>query len=131
MRRLLLPFTSDVEMDTLEALVRFAAYQNALLIPLSLVALPTTKRSRVRLELLQQSRDFLEAVRYKAERYQVPIEPVEIFTQNVTRSILNAVEELHCDGLLLATRDARCRLLDKEVACALDSLCTIGIWYRQ
>lgn len=114
MIRLLLPFTSGVEMDVLDSLVRFASHQHATLIPLSLVPLPAKKRKGVRLELLQQSKDFLEAVHYKAERHQLPTEPVELFTRDVVESILAYAEQVHCDGILLAARPTRGSLLDME-----------------
>ena len=114
MKRLLLPFTCDVEMDILEALVLLAANQRATLIPLSLIALPTIRRKGTRLELIQQSKDFLEAVRYKAARLHVPIEPREVFTRDAETSILQAIAELHCDGILLASRGKRGSLLGLE-----------------
>lgn len=114
MTRLLLPFTFGVEMEVLDSLVRLASHQHATLIPLSLIPLPAQKRKGVRLELLQQSKDFLEAVHYKAARHRLPLEPVEIFTRDITHSILTTVEQLHCDGMLLAARSARGSLLDME-----------------
>ncbi|HEU5375298.1 MAG TPA: hypothetical protein VFV38_07655 [Ktedonobacteraceae bacterium] len=64
--------------------------------------------------MLQQSKDFLEAVHYKAARHRLPLEPVEIFTRDITHSILTTVEQLHCDGMLLAAHSARGSLLDME-----------------
>lgn len=114
MIRLLLPFTSGVEMDVLDSLVRFASHQHATLIPLSLIPLPAKKRKGVRLEHLQQSKDFLEAVHYKAERHQLPTESAELFTRDVVESILAYAERLYCDGILLAARPPCGSLLDME-----------------
>lgn len=115
MMRLLLPFTFGVEMDVLETLVLFASNQHATLIPLSLISLPSTKRTGGCLELIQQSKDFLEAVRQKAARHQVPLEPVEVSTHNATHSILLSVEQLRADAILLAIRGTYGSLLDMEV----------------
>ena len=115
MTRLLLPFTFGVEMDVLDALVRIVSHQCATLIPLSLISLPVTKRKGVRLELLQQSKDFLEAIHYKAARYQVPVEAVEVFTRDIEQSILTCADQLHCGGILLVTREARGSLLKREI----------------
>ena len=114
MTRLLLPFNCGVEMDILESFVLLASNQRATLVPLSLISLPSMKRKGARLELIQQSKDFLEAVRHKAARHHVPLEPVEVSTHNVANSILLAVSQLHCDGILLAARGTRGSLLSME-----------------
>src|SRR5713101_195830 len=75
--RLLLPFTHGVEMDTIEAAVLLAASHHATLVPLSLILTPQTRGKGVRLEYIQQSKDFLEAVRHKASRHHVPLERFE------------------------------------------------------
>src|SRR5438874_1926683 len=69
--RLLLPFTHGVEMDTIEAAVLLAASHHAALVPLSLILAPQTRGKGVRLEHVQQSKDFLEAVQHKAFRHDV------------------------------------------------------------
>jgi hypothetical protein len=131
MTRLLLPFTYGVEMDVLESLVRLASDQHATLIPLSLVPSPAMKRKGVRLELLQQSQDFLEAVRHKAARCRVPVEPVEVVTSDVVQGILTCVDKLHCDGILLASRDTCGSLLDAGVIHHLLRInpCTLFVVY--
>ena len=101
MARFLLPFTSDVEMDVLESIVRFAAYQRVILIPLSLIPQPSEKCRGVRLELLHQSQDFLEAVRAIATRCSVPLEPVEVFTHDIVHSIEMSFWVLSSDRTLL------------------------------
>lgn len=111
MTRLLLPFNNDIEMDVVELLVHLSSNQRATLVPLSLISLPQTPHKGVRLERMQQSKDFLEAVRYKAERRQISLEPVEVWTRDVEQSILLSVEQFHCDGILLAVRGARGSLL--------------------
>jgi hypothetical protein len=131
MTRLLLPFTSGVEMDVLDSLIRLASYQCATLIPLSLIPLPATKHKGVRLELIQQSKDFVEAVRYKAMRYQIPVEPAEIFTRDIAQSILTSVDQLHCNGILLASRETRGSLLNMDVIQQLlhANPCTLFVVY--
>ncbi len=60
--RFLLPFTYGVEMDTIEAAVLLAASHHATHVPFSLILTPQTRGKGVRLEHIQQSKDFLEAV---------------------------------------------------------------------
>jgi hypothetical protein len=112
--RLLLPFTHGVEMDTIEAAVLLAASHQATLISLSLVSVPQVKGKGARLEHIQQSKDFLEAVRYIAVRHHVPLERFEVFTGDTLQSVLVLVDQLGCDGILLALRGRDGSLLSAE-----------------
>src|SRR6266566_2500667 len=86
--RWLLPFTHGVDMRAIDYLVSLAGNNGATLIPVSLVSVPNEGRSRgARLEHIQQSKDFLEAVKYKAARYGVPVERFEVFTADIVQSI--------------------------------------------
>src|SRR5689334_10446120 len=97
--RWLLPFTHGVDMHAIDYVVRLAESAGTMLVPVSLVSSPPNKGAR--LEHIQQSKDFLEAVRFKAERLQVPVERYEVFTADVLRSITILVHEMHCDGIVL------------------------------
>jgi hypothetical protein len=100
--RWLLPFTHGVDMRAIDYLVSLAENNGATLIPVSLVSVPNESRSRgARLEHIQQSKDFLEAVKYKAARLHVPIERYEVFTSDVLQSITMLVHDLHCDGIVM------------------------------
>ena len=100
--RWLLPFTHGVDMRALGYLVSLAENNRATLIPVSLVSIPEGSRSGgARLEHIQQSKDFLEAVKYKAARLQVSVERYEVFTSDVMQSITTLVHELHCDGIVM------------------------------
>ena len=100
--RWLLPFTNGVDMQAIDYLVSLAENNGATLIPVSLVSVPDDSRSRgARLEHIQQSKDFLEAVKYKSARLQVPVERYEVFTSDVIQSITTLVHDLHCDGIVM------------------------------
>src|SRR6266550_2895126 len=100
--RWLLPFTYGVDMRAIDYLVSLAKNNGAMLIPVSLVSVPYNSRSRgARLEHIQQSKDFLEAVKYKAARFQVPVERYEVFTSDAIQSITMLVHDLHCDGIVM------------------------------
>jgi universal stress protein family protein len=100
--RWLLPFTHGVDMRAIDYLVSLAKNNGATLIPVTLVSVPNHSRSGgARLEHIQQSKDFLEAVKYKAARLQVPIERYEVFTSDVIQSITKLVQDLHCDGIVM------------------------------
>src|SRR5260370_774174 len=68
--RWLLPFTHGVDTAAIEYAVRLAESAGATLVPVSLISAPP---KGARLEHIQQSKDFLEAVQHKAERFQVPV----------------------------------------------------------
>lgn len=100
--RWLLPFTHGLDMRAINYLVSLAENNGATLIPVSLISVPNHSRSGgARLEHIQQSKDFLEAVKYKSARLQVPIERYEVFTSDVFQSITTLVHDLHCDGIVM------------------------------
>ena len=75
-------------MYAIEQAILLAKSLEATLIPLSVIHVPQEGRSRgARLEHIQQSKDFLEAVKYKAARYGVPVERYEVFTADIVQSI--------------------------------------------
>jgi universal stress protein family protein len=106
--RWLLPFTHGVDMRAIDYLVSLAENNGATLISVSLVSVPNESRSGgARLEHIQQSKDFLEAVQYKAARLQVPLERYEVFTGDVIQSITMLVQDLHCDGIVMVAVERR------------------------
>ena len=113
--RLLLPFTHGVEMDALEAAVLLAASHHATLVPLSLVPAPLANGKGIRLEHIQQSKDFLEATQHKALRYHVPLERLEAFTGDAMQGIAVLVQQMTCDGMILALRGRKGSLLSAEM----------------
>jgi hypothetical protein len=113
--RWLLPFTHGVDMRAIDYVVSLAENNGATLLPVSLVSVPDDSRSRgARLEHIQQSKDFLEAVKYKAARHQVPVERYEVFTSDVTQSITMLVHDLHCDGIVMVAIEHQEILLRKH-----------------
>jgi len=109
--RWLLPFTFGVDMRSIEYAVRLAESAGATLVPVSLISAPP---KGARLEHIQQSKDFLEAVQHKAERFQVPVERYEVFTTDVQQSITTLVHDTRCDGIVLVTSGGHTRLLQDE-----------------
>jgi hypothetical protein len=103
-RRWLLPFTYGVDMQAIDSVVGLAESGGTTLVALSLVSVPEAYRSRgARLEDIQQSKDFLEAVRWRAARDQVPVEYHEVFTGDVLGSIATLVHDLSCDSIVLVS----------------------------
>ncbi|HEX4207390.1 MAG TPA: hypothetical protein VHZ51_24960 [Ktedonobacteraceae bacterium] len=111
--RWLLPFTFGVNMAALDSVVRLAASAGATLVPVSLICAP---HKGARLEHIQQSKDFLEAVQNKAALYHVPVECYEVFTVDVFQSLRMLVHDMHCGGIVLVTGGVHPHLLrDEEV----------------
>jgi hypothetical protein len=111
--RWLLPFTHGVDMLAIDQVLRLAKGSEATLVAASLVAVPDKSRSRgARLEHIQQSKDFLEAVKWKAARLQVPVERNEIFTVDAMQSLAAITHELDCGRIILVSRGGQGLLLD-------------------
>jgi hypothetical protein len=104
-RRWLFPFTHGVDMQAIDTVVRLAGDEGATLVAVSLVSVAPGRSSQgARLEHIQQSKDFLEAVKYKAARLQVTIERYEDFTSNVLGSITLLARDQRCDSMILVSR---------------------------
>jgi hypothetical protein len=100
--RLLLPFVHGVDVRAIEQALLMAKGLEATLVPLSLIYVPERRRARgARLEHVQQSKDFLEAVKHKAARYAVPVERLEVITSDIVQSINLVANEMDCEGILL------------------------------
>lgn len=106
--RWLLPFTSALDMGAIDLVIDLAERVEATLIGVSLISEHSLPRLRsMRLEQMQQSKDFLEALRWKAERYKVHVERHEVFTADVMQHIPLLVADLHCDAIILVTTGER------------------------
>lgn len=89
-------------MCAIDFAVRLAESHGATLVPMSLIFMPCEPRSRgARLEHIQQSKDFLEAVRFKAARLHVAVERYEVFTSDVIQSIRTLIHDLRCDAIVV------------------------------
>jgi hypothetical protein len=103
-RRWLLPFTHGVDMQAIDSVVSLVESAGTMLVALSLVSVPEARRSRgARLEDIQQSQDFLEAIKWKAARRQTLVEYHEVFTGDVLGSIATLVHDLRCDSMILVS----------------------------
>ncbi len=109
-RRWLLPFTHGVDMRAIDDVVRLAENAGAMLVAVSLVSV-SQRSAGVRLEHLEQSKDFLEALQYKAVRHGVPIERYEVFTANVVQSITLLSCQLQCEGIIVVAGGGKTLLL--------------------
>ena len=111
-RRWLVPFTWGVDMQAIDAVIRLAEGGSATLVAVSLITRPDRPGGRgPRLEHIQQSKDFLEAMRWKAERLHISLERHEVFTVDVMQSIATLTHELSCDAIVLVSRGEREALL--------------------
>lgn len=113
--RLLVPFTHGVQTDALEQAVLLAQSRNATLIPVSLIPVSKDKQVKnLRLEHIQQSKDFLEAMKCRAAKRNVPVEQVEVLVTDIAQSIDTLARELECEGVLLFMRGKQSILLGSQ-----------------
>ena len=109
--RWLLPFTHGVDMRAIECVVRLAESAGATLVAVSLISAPS---HGARLEHIQQSKDFLEAVQHKVDRLQVSVERYEVFTTDVLQCMTTLAHERRCEGIVLVTGGEHSHLLRDE-----------------
>jgi hypothetical protein len=110
--RWLLPFTYGVDMQAIDAAVRLAEGGSAMLVAVSLISIPGKSPGRgARLEHIQQSKDFLESVYYRASEHKVPVERHEVFTSVVQERLTTLSSELCCDAIILLGRNSHPALL--------------------
>jgi nucleotide-binding universal stress UspA family protein len=111
-RRWLLPFTWGMDTQAVDAAVRLAESGGATLVAVSLIVRSDRPgNAGVRLEHIQQSKDFLEAVRWKTARLNVSLDQYEVFTVDTLQSITTLAHELDCDAIVLVSRGGRETLL--------------------
>lgn len=111
-RRWLLPFTTGVDIPATTEVLRLADAANATLVAISfLVTSDEPRAQRIRLELIQQSQDFLEAVHYKALRLAIPVECHEVTTSDAFAGIEKQLRDPACESVVIATRGDRVLLL--------------------
>jgi len=114
-RRWLLPFTFGVNVRAIDLVIRLAKECDATLVAASLIVVPDVLQGQgPRLEYIQQSKDFLEVVRWKALRYDVSIEPHEVWTADIHERIKRLVLDLHCDSVVVVTDGKEGVLLDTD-----------------
>lgn len=111
-RRWLVPFTWGVDMQAIDSVARLAEGGGATLVAVSLISRPDKPgRSGPRLEHTQQSKDFLEAIKWKADGLGVALERHEVITVDIIQSVATIARELHCDAIVLVSRGEREALL--------------------
>lgn len=110
--RWLLPFTTGVDISPIASALSLAAMRGATLVAVSFIMAPDERN--VRLELLQQSQDFLEALRYKALRLAIPVECYEVFTSDILASIATQVHDLACQSLILVSEGEKTLFLHQR-----------------
>lgn len=110
-KRLLVPFTHGIDTYALEYAVQFAKNYDAELVAAAL--LPSRAFIKdLRLEHIQQSRDFHETMRNKAQQHDVTVEIVEISAAHTVQHIHMLVQEQECAGIVLFVRAGQGVLLD-------------------
>lgn len=128
--RLLLPFLHGVHLPAIEQALRMAISMDATLVALVLLHVPRGRRSKgVRLDDIDQCNDFLEAVKCKAARFGVPVEHLEVTTEDAVQTINMIAAEMECDGIVLFMSRKEGILLPESVSVhlLLEATCKIYV----
>lgn len=109
--RVLFPFVDRVNVEAIDYALHFSKAAELSLVVLALIPQPAT--GSVRAEHVQQAQDFLETIAARAEMHGLSsIERHESFSLDTSRSILDALEQLHCRGIIFP--------LHNDIPCFLD-----------
>lgn len=109
-QRLLLPFIDGVSVEAIDYALRFSKAAEHPLVALALIPQPAT--GSIRAEHVEQANDFLETIEARAEMHSLSIERHECFSQDTSRSILDALVQFHCQGIIFLFQD--------DIPCFLD-----------
>src|SRR5436309_9983795 len=101
--RILLPFVDGVSVEAIDYALRFSKAAQLPLVTLALIPQPTT--GSIRAEHIQQAKDFLETIEARAQMHSLAIERHESFNQDTSSSILNALIQLRCRGIIFLLQD--------------------------
>lgn len=114
-RRWLFPFTTGVDLPAIDSSLRLAEAGGATLVAVSFFVIPDGRRAtNVRLELLQQSQDFLEAVRYKACRLALPVECHAVVANDILEGVTMHVHQMECESIVLASKGTHALFLQRH-----------------
>lgn len=102
-QRLLLPFVSGVNVEAIDHALRFCKAAEFQLIVLAFICQPP--EGKIRPEGIQQAVDFLETCAARAEIQGQSIERQQVMCQNVEASILDALSQFDCQGVLFPLQD--------------------------
>lgn len=128
-KRLLVPFTHGVDMYALEHVVHLVKNNEAELIAASLISRTKESRKAIRLEQIQQSRDFEVALSNKTSSYGVSLHYIEVVTRDAIYEINRLVQEHECEGIVLFVRRGHGVLLQtREVKhLMIEAMCRLYI----
>lgn len=105
MQHVLLPFTHGIDRDAVNQALALARNLSARLVCVALIQLHPDNHKGIRLEYIQQAKDFLEYTRQRATRANVRLERMEIYTYNLENCILRLSQEMDNAPILLFMRD--------------------------
>jgi hypothetical protein len=98
-QRLLLPFVEGVSAEAIDYALSFGKAVQFPLVALALI--PQPLNGSVRAEYIQQANDFLETIEARAEMHGLFIERHLFFSKDAGSSILEALIQLDCQGIII------------------------------
>lgn len=112
MQYLLLPFTHSIDREAIDQALVMAKNLSACLVCVAFIPLPADRHKGIRLERIQQAKDFLEYMHYRTQQAGVVLQRMELCVPNLEESILRLSQEMDNAPILLFTRHERGVLLD-------------------
>ncbi|GHO51665.1 hypothetical protein [Ktedonobacter robiniae] len=112
MQYLLLPFTHSIDREAIDQALVMAENLSACLVCVAFIPCSPDKHKGIRLERIQQAKDFLEYMYYRARQTGVTLQRMELYVPNLEESILRLSQEMDNAPILLFTRHERGILLD-------------------
>ena len=111
MQYLLLPFTHGIDREAIDQALVMAENLSACLVCVAFIPHSPDQRKGIRLERIQQAKDFLEYMHYRARQTGVTLQRMELYVPNLEESILRLSQEMNNAPILLFTRHERGILL--------------------
>lgn len=112
MQHLLLPFTHGIDREAIDQALVMAENLSACLVCVAFIPCSPDQRKGIRLERIQQAKDFLEYMHYRARQAGVALQRMELHVPNLEKSILHLSQEMDNAPILLFTRQERGILLE-------------------
>lgn len=112
MQYLLLPFTHGIDREAIDQALVMAENFSACLVCVAFIPCSPDKHKGIRLERIQQAKDFLEYMYYRARQAGIKLQRMELYIPNLEESILRLSQEMDNAPILLFTRHERGILLE-------------------
>ena len=125
-QRLLLPFIDGVSVEAIDYALSFSKASQFPLVALALI--PQPLHGNIRAEGIQQANDFLETIEARAEMHSLFIERHQFASQDASTSILDALVQLNCQGIIIPFQNNAPCFLQGDVVSAVQECTSANVY---